>query len=434
MNEIALILFLILLNGLFSAAEIGVVTLRRSRLRQLIEEENPNALVVEKFKENPDRFLATIQVGITLIGSLASAIAGAYAVTNIKPLLESVPIKFISISAEALSITFIVIIVTYVSVVLGELVPKSIALSNPEWVSLKTSRFIDFFSKITFILVKILTKTTNWLLKPFGLRAFSERGFISQEELKLLVEEGEEKGIFEPEERQLIHSAFGFSDIMVKEIMIPAPQMITISVYMSIEEIKQIIMEEQFSRYPVIGKDLNDIRGILFAKDFYNLLIKNPNDKFEIKRIIKPPMFVPETMKINILLNEMQKKRVHMAIVVDEYGVVTGLVTLEDILEELVGEIRDEYDIEMPVITLSDGSMIIDAGISIRDLKEDYGIEIEESEEYETLGGFILTSLQRIPVVGDTVITDDKVFRVMEMVGQRISKIKYEKRLISENN
>lgn len=432
MNEIVLILLLILINGLFSAAEIGVVTLRRSRLRQLIEEKNSNALIIEKFKENPDRFLATIQVGITLIGSLASAIAGAYAVTNIKPLLEAVPNKFISASAEALSITLIVIIVTYISVVLGELVPKSIALSNPEWVSLKTSRFIDFFSKITFILVKILTRTTNWLLRPFGLRAFSERGFISQEELKLLIEEGEEKGIFEPEERQLIHSAFGFSDIMVKEIMIPAPKMITISVYMSVEEIKQIIMEEQFSRYPVIGKDLNDVRGVLFVKDFYNLLIKRPDDKLEIKRIIKPPLFVPETMKINILLNEMQKKRVHMALVVDEYGVVTGLVTLEDILEELVGEIRDEYDIETPIVNLPDGSMIIDAGISVRDLKEDYGIDIEESEEYETLGGFILTSLQRIPIVGDTVSINDKVFRVIEMVGQRISKIKYENKPISD--
>jgi putative hemolysin len=213
--------------------------------------------------------------------------------------------------------------------------------------------------------------------------------------------------------------------------MTAAPQMVTVSIYMSIEEIKEIIIDEQFSRYPVIGKDLNDIRGILYAKDFYKLIYKQPNGKFDIKKILKPPMFVPETMKINILLNEMQKKRVHMAIVVDEYGVVTGLVTLEDILEELVGEIRDEYDIEMPVITLPDGSMIIDATISIRDLKEDYGIEIEESEEYETLGGFILTSLQRIPKVGDTVKIDDKLFRVIEMVGQRISKIKYE---IKKNN
>jgi len=425
MNEIFLIIFLIILNGFFAAAEIGVVTLRKTRLKQLIEEKRPNAEIVQKFKENPDKFLATIQVGITLIGSLASALAGAYAVKNIKPLIEILPFSFLKISAEVISIAIVVILVTYFSVVAGELIPKSIALSHPDWISLKTAKFIDRFSKLTFIFVKILTISTNFLLKPFGLRAFSQRGFISQEELKLLIEEGEEKGIFEPDERQLIHSAFSFAEITVKEIMVPAPQMVTVSIYMNVNEIKEIIMDEKFSRYPALGKDLNDIRGILHAKDFYNALIKNP-DLLDIKRLLKPPMFVPETMKINILLKEMQKKRVHMAIVVDEYGVVTGLVTLEDILEELVGEIRDEYDIEMPVITLPDGSMIIDATISIRDLKEDYGIEIEESEEYDTLGGFILTSLQRIPHVGDTVNMDGKIFKVIEMVGQRISKIKYE--------
>lgn len=431
MNEIFLIFFLIILNGVFAASEISVVTLRKSRLKQLIEEGKPGALIVNKFKENPDRFLATIQVGINVIGSLASAIAGAYAVKNIKPLIESVPIDFVKVSAEPISIAVVVILITYFSVVLGELIPKSIGLYNPDWVSLKTAKFIDNFSKITYFLVKILTVSTNFILKPFGLRAFSQRGFISQEELKLLIEEGEEKGIFEPEERQLIQSAFSFAEITVKEIMIPAPQMVTVSIYMSVDEIKKIILDEKFSRYPVTGKDLNDIRGIMHAKDFYNALIKNP-DRVDIKRLLKPPMFVPETMKINILLKEMQKKRVHMAVVVDEYGVVTGLVTLEDILEELVGEIRDEYDIEMPVITMPDGSMIIDASISVRDLKEDYGIDIAESEEYETLGGFILTALQRIPKVGDTVTIDGKIFKVIEMVGQRISKIKYESVEIAE--
>ncbi len=435
MDEIFLILFLILLNGIFSAAEIGVVTLRRSRLRQLIEEKKSGAEIVEKFKENPDRFLATIQVGITFIGSLASAIAGAFAIKNIKPLIESIPIKLISASAEALAVTFIVIIVTYISVVMGELVPKSIALSNPEWISLRTARFVDSFSKITSVLVKILTTTTNLLLRPFGLKAFSERGFISQEELKLLIEEGEEKGIFEPQERQLIHSAFSFSDIMVKEIMVPAPEMVTLSVYMSIQEIKEIILEEQFSRYPVIGRDLNDVRGILVAKDFYNQLFHNPDPRIEeVKKLLKAPMFVPETMRINILLKEMQKKRTHMAIVVDEYGSVTGLVTMEDILEELVGEIRDEDEFETPVVVLPDGSMIIDAGISIRDLREDYGIEIEDSEEYETLGGFILTKLQRIPTVGDEVREDGKIFSVVEMVGHRILKIKYETEFSAQNS
>jgi len=426
MNEIFLILLLIILNGFFAASEIAVVTLTRTRLKHLIEEKKSNAEIVQKFKENPDKFLATIQVGITLIGSFASALAGAYAVKNIKPLIESLPFNFLRISAEAISIALVVIIVTYFSVVVGELIPKSVALVHPDWVSLRTAKFIDRFSKLTFIFVKILTSSTNFILKPFGLKAFSQRGFISQEELKLLIEEGEEKGIFEPEERQLIHSAFSFSEITVKEIMVPAPQMVTVSIYMSIDEMKEIIMDEKFSRYPVLGKDLNDVRGILHAKDFYNALIKNP-EALDIKKLLKPPMFVPETMKINILLKEMQKKRVHMAVVVDEYGVVTGLVTLEDIIEELVGEIRDEYDTEMPVITLPDGSMIIDASISIRDLKEDYGIEIEESEEYDTLGGFILTALQKIPRVGDTVNVNGKIFRVIEMVGQRVSKIKYEK-------
>lgn len=424
METIFLIFLLIILNGLFSASEIAVVSLRRTKLRQLIKEKKTNALIIEKFKENPDKFLATIQVGITLIGSLASAIAGAYAVKNIKPLVELLPISFLKVSAEAISIAFIVTVVTYFSIVLGELIPKSVALSHPELISLKTAKFIDTFSKITSVAVKILTAGTNFLLKPFGLKAFSQRGFISQEELKLLIEETESSGIFEPEERQLIRSAFSFAEITVREIMVPAPRMITVSIYMSVDEIKNIIMDEKYSRYPVIGKDLNDIRGILHAKDFYNAIIKNSKGQIDIKKLLKPPMFVPETMKISILLREMQKKRVHMAVVVDEYGVVTGLVTLEDIIEELVGEIRDEYDIEIPVVTLPDGSMIIDATISIRDLKEDYGIEIEESEEYDTLGGFILKRLQKIPHVGDTVKTDGKLFKVIEMVGQRISKIK----------
>ena len=193
---------------------------------------------------------------------------------------------------------------------------------------------------------------------------------------------------------------------------------------MTVDEVKTIILEEKFSRYPVIGKDINDIRGILYAKDFYSLISKT--DSINIHRIIKPPIFIPETVKISNLLREMQRKRVHMAIVIDEYGAVSGLVTLEDLLEEIVGEIRDEYDTESPVILLEDGSMIIDASISVSDLNEDYNIVIPESTEYETLGGFIVMSLQRIPKTGDTVDFEDKRFRIIEMVAQRIAKVKME--------
>jgi putative hemolysin len=190
------------------------------------------------------------------------------------------------------------------------------------------------------------------------------------------------------------------------------------------EDIKKIIAEEQFSRYPAVGKDLNDIRGILYAKDFLNTLARGGAD---IRKLIKPPFFIPETMKISNLLREMQRKRVHMALVIDEYGGVSGLVTMEDLLEEIVGEIRDEYDVESPVIQLGDGTYRIDASISIRDLKEDYEIEIPESTEYETLSGFLLTALQRIPKTGDVVKTDGKNITILEMVGQRISKVKLEK-------
>jgi putative hemolysin len=200
--------------------------------------------------------------------------------------------------------------------------------------------------------------------------------------------------------------------------------MVTISLGMSMEDIKTTIAEEQFSRYPAVGKDLNDIRGILYAKDFLNTLARGGAD---IRKLIKPPFFIPETMKISNLLREMQRKRVHMALVIDEYGGVSGLVTMEDLLEEIVGEIRDEYDVESPVIQLGDGTYRIDASISIRDLKEDYEIEIPESTEYETLSGFLLTALQRIPKTGDVVKTDGKNITILEMVGQRISKVKLEK-------
>ena len=422
--DILLIIIFILLNGLFAAAEIAVVTLRRTRLKQLIDEGNKRAVVLDKFRKQPNRFLATIQLGITLAGVLASAIGGAAAVEIIKPMLKNVPIPLISVSSEAIAIGLISVIITYFFIVFGELIPKSIALSHPETTGLLIAPFIEKFSKLVMPFVQILRGSTNLLLKPFGKRAFSERGYISEEEIKLLLEEGRERGIFEAEEKELIHSVFEFTDMSVKEVMVPSPQMVTISLGMSMEDIKTTIAEEQFSRYPAVGKDLNDIRGILYAKDFLNTLARGGAD---IRKLIKPPFFIPETMKISNLLREMQRKRVHMALVIDEYGGVSGLVTMEDLLEEIVGEIRDEYDVESPVIQLGDGTYRIDASISIRDLKEDDEIEIPESTEYETLSGFLLTALQRIPKTGDVVKTDGKNITILEMVGQRISKVKLEK-------
>ncbi len=423
--DILLISVFIIINGFFAAAEIAVVTLRRSRIRQLLEEDVPNAKTLNALRENPDRFLAAIQIGVTMSGAIASAIGGAAAIQVIKPAIQSIPIHLISISSEAISLGIVVLVITYFSLVFGELIPKSIALSNPEGIGLFTAPLIKKFSLLASMFVKILTVSTNIILRPFGKKSFTERAYISEEEVKLLIEEGGEQGVFEPEEKKLIHSVFEFTDTSVKEVMVPAPQMLTIGIHMKSDEVKSIIAEEKFSRYPVIGKDINDVRGILYAKDFYNILHKS--EPTSIHKIVKPPFFIPETMKISILLKEMQKKRIHMAVVIDEYGGVSGLVTLEDLIEEIVCEIRDEYDTESPVIQLTDGTMIIDASISISDLKDDYNIELPESPEYETLGGYIMDALQRIPQNGDIVDFEDKKLRIIEMVGQRIAKVKLEK-------
>jgi len=423
--EVFFIAILILLNGYLSGTEIAVVTARKSALKQLAEDGNKRAMVFLKLKEEPDRFLATIQIGITGIGVLASAVGGAAAIKVIKPALQTVPIKAISLAAEPLSIGIVVVTITYFSIIFGELVPKSIALRHPETVGLLTARTIDLFSKISAIFVKLLTFSTNLVLAPFGRKPFTERAYVTEEEVKMLIKEGGKRGVFDPGEERLLQSVFEFTDMCAKEVMVPETQMVAIRIDRTHQEIRTFIEEEQFSRYPVYGKDLHDIRGILHAKDFLTLFTKT--GEVDIRKIIKPPYFIPETMKISFLLREMQKKRTHMALVVDEHGGISGLVTIEDLIEEIVGEIRDEHDIESPVIQLPDGTHLIDPSISLKDLREDYQISLPESPEYETLGGFLMATLQKIPEGGDVVEMEQKRIHIVEMVGRRISKVKLEK-------
>lgn len=424
--EIFLIWILIFLNGYLAGTEIAVVTIRKSLVQQLVESGKRGAKFLLRLKQEPDRFLATIQIGITAVSVLASAIGGATAIKVIKPALAATPIKIISNGAEPISIAIVVILITYFSVIFGELVPKSIALMHPEKIGLWTARTVDIFSKFVYIFVKLLTFSTSIVLKPFGRKIFTERAYITEEEVRMLIREGGKYGVFEPVEENILQRVFEFTDMSAKEVMVPITQIVAIQIDKTPEDIKTLIEEEQFSRYPVFGKDLQDIRGVLHAKDFFTLLTKP--GQIDIRKIIKPPFFIPETMKLSLLLKEMQKRRTHMALLVDEYGGISGLVTIEDLLEELVGEIRDEYDIESPVIQLKDGSLIIDASISLRDLKEDYNIQLPESPEYETLGGFIMTALQRIPQVGDKIEVDGKLFNIVEMFGQRISKVQLKRK------
>lgn len=422
--EIIFILVFILFNGFFAASEIAVVTSRRSYIKNLAEKGNRNAVKLLKLQAEPDRFLATVQVGVTIMGVLASAIGGAASVRVLAPIISNIPIPFISKGATAISIGIVVIILSYLSLIIGELVPKSIALRNPEKVGLIVAGPISYISKVSSFFINILTASTNFFLKPFGAKAFSERSFISEEEIKLLIEEGKDRGIFEPTEQELIQSVFRFTDIFVKGVMVPITEMVAFNINELPEVIKETISQENFSRYPIYDKDRSDIKGILYSKDVFNEM--SHKREIVIPKLLHYALFVPETMKLSALMREMQKKRLHMAIVVDEYGTVSGLVTIEDLLEEIVGEIRDEFDTESPVQTLKNGVMLVDALIAIRDLNEDYNFDIPESNGYDTVGGFLISSLQRLPSVGDSYNTETKKFSIISMKGRRILKIKVE--------
>jgi putative hemolysin len=428
--EIIFILIFLILNGFFSASEIAVVTSRKSYIKNLAEKGSYRANRLMKLQAEPDRLLATVQIGVTVMGALSSAIGGAASVTTLEPIIANVPIPFVSKGAAAISIGITVIVISYLSLIIGELVPKSLALRNPERVGLFVAGPITFISTISSLFVTILTASTNLVLKPFGAKAFSERSFISEEEIKLLIEEGTDRGIFEPTEHELIHSVFRFTDISVKGVMVPVTAMVAFNINEAPDVIIKTISSENFSRYPVYDRDKSDIKGILYNKDVFNELAYKR--EISIPRILHHALFVPETMKISSLMREMQKKRQHMAIVIDEYGAVAGLVTIEDLIEEIVGEIRDEYDTESPVQSLPSGALLIDASLAIRDLNEDYGFDIPESNEYDTIGGFLISNLQRLPAVDDSYDTETMKFTIVAMKGRRILKIKAEPVAVSE--
>jgi putative hemolysin len=419
--EIFLIFVFILFNGFFAGTEIAIVTSRKSHIKELARKGKKSAIIVQRLQSETNRFLASVQIGVTIAGAIASATGGAVAIKIIKPFIKAIPVSYISSSAEAISIGIVVFVVSYLALVIGELVPKSIALKNPERFALITAKPMYRFTRLISPFADILTFSTNLILKPFGGKPFTQRSFVTEEEIKLLVKEGTDKGIFEPAEEELIHGVFEFTDLSVKEVMVPLTKVVAFSTEMSLEEILKIISEEQYSRYPVYHGEQSNIKGILYVKDLFKKLASK--EQIDIRKILRTPFFVPESLKISTLMRQMQRKGVLIAVVVDEYGSVTGIVTMEDLLEEIVGEIRDEYDVEQPVIKRNDGSFIVDASITIRDLRDDHGIELPESPDYDTVGGYIITKLQRIPETGETFSSDGWKIKIIEMIGKRISRV-----------
>ncbi|MEK6531134.1 MAG: hemolysin family protein [Deltaproteobacteria bacterium] len=425
--EAIIIFILILLNGFFSSSEIAIITAKRSIIDRLAKDGNPSAQLVAKMKEDPERFLATVQVGVTVVGTLASAIGGVTAIELLKPWIQAIPFAPLQKAAELFAVLLVVVLISYATLVVGELVPKSLALRYAERIACFSAMPIDFLSRISSVFIRGLTASNNAVLKMLGVKVLEKRVFISEEEIKYFIKEGRATGVFEETEAQLLHGVFEFADTTVKEVMVPKHKIIAIEINTPYEDVVKFMTESGFSRYPVYIDSIEKVAGVLFNKDVFRTL--DEKTPVEVKSLLRAPYFVPSSIMISRLLREMQKKKVHMAIVVDEHGEVAGLVTIEDILEEIVGEIEDEYDTGKHGVVekLKDGTMVIDASASLRDL-EDAGIVIEEEggEEYHTLAGFMLAKLQRIPRGGEFVIYRDLRLTVVDVELNRIVKVKVE--------
>lgn len=424
--EAFLIFILILANGFFAASEIAMIATRKSRVDALLERGVKAAAAVARLKNDPDRFLATVQIGVTVVSSFASAIGGAAAIAYVKPQIESLPFPFLVHWGEAVALFVVVLPISYLSLVLGELVPKSLALRYSERIACLVARPIDWLSRATSFLVKALTASSNTVLWIFGGKESEGAGFISVDEVKSLIREGAARGIFNETEKELIHSVFEFADTPVKAVMIPRTEIHALNVHASLAEVAKSFVESGFSRIPVYDGELDRIIGILYNKDIFKALQEKSD--FRVRDHLHPAFFVPSSLPISALLKQLQRRRLAMALAVNEFGEIEGLATLEDLLEEIVGEIRDEYDREErgPVERLADGSMVIQGSALLKDLKSDFDLPFDESPDYLTLAGFVLAKLQRIPGGGEWVEHNGYKLTIVDMEGRRIVKIKLE--------
>jgi putative hemolysin len=418
-------IFLLLLgNGFFSGSEIAIISASRARIEALVAQGSRGAKRVKELQDDPDTFLATVQIGVTLMGTLAGVAGGYLASRHVEPALErlGLPAWFVpSMVAGALVGGLIV----FVELILGELVPKALALRFTETAALLVGWPIRMMARASHWLVAILKACTRAVLRAFGVHDPGPRTWVSQEEIKHMVREGREQGVLGQTEEELIHSVFEFSETPVKKVMVPRPKVFALDVGTPPEEVGRLIVESGFSRIPVYDGELDDILGLVYVKDALRLLEKR--EPVALRRILHPVHFVPDTKKVGQLLKELQKRRTHMALVIDEHGSFVGLVTMEDLLEEIVGEIRDEYDWEeRPVERQRDGSLIVEGTVSAAELRAQFQVPIPESTEFQTVAGFMLERLGAVPKGGEAVVDGEYRFIVVDVERNRISKVKVE--------
>lgn len=415
-SEILIILSIILINAIFVLSEMSVASSRKARLQQRVNEGDQRANTVLHLLENPNLFLATVQIGITLVGVFVGAVGGATLSEPLSELLARVP--WLTDYADSVALGIVVIAITFVSIVLGELVPKRIALHNPERIAATLAAPMIVVSRLFKPFVWLLGRITDFVLKLMGIEPGTEPP-VTEEEIQLLIDQGTQAGVFEEAEHDMVEGVFSLGDQRVYSLMTPRPDIVWLDIDDSLEDIRQKISECNFSRFPVRQGSLDVILGIVKARD---LLMRSLNDEpIVLKDLLKPAFFVPETMFASKALEVLKEKGTDMLLVIDEFGALQGLLTINDILEEIVGAM----EIEEPQATQrQDGSWLLDGMLEVDEFKEIFDLPMLPHEnEYETLSGFVMMSLGQMPQPADRFEWHGLKFEVMDMDGRRVDKV-----------
>jgi putative hemolysin len=427
--DVGLVLVLIVIGGFFAASEIALITVKRHRLQQLVGEGNGAARIAKRLTDDPSRFLATIQIALTFLGFMASGIGAVSLSGGLRDLIASVPP--LADAAGTISFVIITLLIALASIIIGELVPKTLALSFAERFALAVARPIGWLDAGLRPLVWLVTRISGFLVRMLGGKVKPQAGYLSTEELKILVESGSEQGGIEEDEKEMITGVIELADKKVHEVMVPRIGIRAVEVDEPIDAVLDVIIRAGHSRVPVYDDSLDNIVGILYAKDMLPYLKDNGSaPPIDIRALARTPVYVPETKAVDELLHEMQLAKRHIAIVVDEYGGTAGLITMEDVVEEIVGEIQDEYDVEEPLAVEleSDGRLVyrLDGRVSMDDLRDLFDMADDEEpdeEAYDTIGGFIIHREGRIPLPGAEVDFHDVKLRVEAADSRRVAKV-----------
>lgn len=421
--EVTFVAILIVLNGLFAGAEIAVVSARRSVLQARANAGDRKAAAVLRLKADPDRFLATVQIGVTLVGTMASAIGGVAAIERLEPFLLSVPLPWLRDLAEPLAVATVVFTIAYLSLVVGELVPKSLALRSAETVAMWVARPIEFLGRVSGPVLTVLAASSRLVLRLFGQRGGPPSPFHTLDDLKAVVREAEDQGLVQGE---LLSGALTFHDRDVRQILTPRNRIDFIALDMSIEQAMDRVAESGHSRYPVYDANPENVIGFLYAHDLF--AAAQSGQRPPLKTLVRPALIMPAGKTATALLAEMRVSRSQMALIVDEHGSLVGLVTLEDLLEVIVGEIPDEHKVrEERLVHLAGGAMEVDGAFPVHELNTDHELGLPESTRYVTIAGLVLQRLGSLPETGDTLSLPPYTVTVTRMQRQRIARVRIQR-------